>query len=213
MSGVTKHVVVGVDDDFRVRESIVRLAESAGYTPLVFPSAEAVLESGALREAACLVSDVRMPGMGGLELEQQLKSLGFKLPIIVMTLKGDMETAVRAMKGGAVDFIEKPFNDEGLLVAINAALALPLGPARDSESMPALRREQPCARERLRDGAKCGSCHRRLFERRPAALNSAARFDKHARHSDVPLLVDFWAAFIASADPIISRRVWPPSPF
>ncbi|MGZ3350898.1 MAG: hypothetical protein ACXU89_18345 [Xanthobacteraceae bacterium] len=49
-------------------------------------------------------------------------------------------------------------------------------------------------RERLRDGAKCGSCHRRLFERRPAALNSAARFDKHARHSDIPLLVDFWAA-------------------
>jgi two-component system, LuxR family, response regulator FixJ len=86
-----------------------------------------------------------MLGMGGLELQQQLKSLGFKLPIIVMTLKGDMETAVRAMKGGAVDFIEKPFNDEGLLVAINAALALPLGPARDSESMPALRREQPCA--------------------------------------------------------------------
>jgi two-component system response regulator FixJ len=69
-----------------------------------------------------------------------LNSLGFKLPIIVMTLKGDMETAVRAMKGGAVDFIEKPFNDEGLLVAINAALALPLGPARDSESMAAARR-------------------------------------------------------------------------
>src|ERR1700676_5362087 len=57
-----------------------------------------------------------------------------------MTLKGDMETAVRAMKGGAVDFIEKPFNDEGLLVAINAALALPLGPARDSESMAAAQR-------------------------------------------------------------------------
>src|SRR3981189_2615039 len=64
----------------------------------------------------------------------------FKLPIIVMTLKGDMETAVRAMKGGAVDFIEKPFNDEGLLGAINAALALPLGPARDRETMDAVQR-------------------------------------------------------------------------
>lgn len=78
--------------------------------------------------------------MGGLELQQQLKSLEFKLRIIVMTLKGDMETAVRAMKGGAVDFIEKPFNDEGLLVAINSALALPLGPARDSEITAAAQR-------------------------------------------------------------------------
>ena len=66
-----------------------------------------------------------MLGMGGLELQQQLKSLRLKLPIVVMTLKGDEETAVRAMKGSAVDFIEEPFNDEGLLVAINAALALP----------------------------------------------------------------------------------------
>jgi hypothetical protein len=73
-------------------------------------------------------------------LQSQLRSLGFTLPIIVMTLKGDMETAVRAMKGGAVDFIEKPFNDEGLLGAINAALALDPGPTRDRESMEAAKR-------------------------------------------------------------------------
>jgi two-component system response regulator FixJ len=78
--------------------------------------------------------------MGGLELQTQLKFLGFKLPIIVMTLKGDMETAIRAMKGGAVDFIEKPFNDEGLLGAIDAALAMAPGPTREREGMEAAKR-------------------------------------------------------------------------
>jgi thioredoxin 2 len=68
-------------------------------------------------------------------------------------------------------------------------------------------------RERLRDGAKCGSCHRRLFEGRPAALNRAARFDKHARRSDIPLLSISGRHSIAWADPIISRRVWPPGRF
>jgi FixJ family two-component response regulator len=72
----------------------------------------------------CVLLDIRMPGMGGLELQMQLKSVGFKPPIIVMTLKGDMENAV---KGGAVDFLEKPFNEEGLLGAIDAALAIPPG--------------------------------------------------------------------------------------
>ena len=134
-----------VDDDGAFRRSVERLLRSAGLPAVLFESASAFLKAAPALVDGCVLLDVRMPGMGGLELQQQLKSLGFKLPIIVMTLKGDMETAVRAMKGGAVDFIEKPFNDEGLLVAINAALALPLGPARDSESMPALRREQPCA--------------------------------------------------------------------
>jgi two-component system, LuxR family, response regulator FixJ len=78
--------------------------------------------------------------MGGLELQKQLQSQSFQLPIIVMTLKGDMETAVRAMKAGAVDFIEKPFHDEGLLDAINAALALPRRPPHDRGSIEAAKR-------------------------------------------------------------------------
>ena len=126
-----------VDDDGAFRGSVERLLRSVGLTAVSFKSASAFLKAAPALVDGCVLLDVRMPGMGGLELEQQLKSIGFKLPIIVMTLKGDMETAVRAMKGGAVDFIEKPFNDEELLVAINAALALPLGPARDSESMAA----------------------------------------------------------------------------
>jgi two-component system response regulator FixJ len=109
-------------------------------TAVLFESASAFLKAAPTLVDGCVLVDVRMPGMSGLELQKQLKSLGFKLPIIVMTLKGDMETAVRAMKGGAVDFIEKLFNDEGLLGAINAALALPLGPARDRETVDAVLR-------------------------------------------------------------------------
>jgi two-component system response regulator FixJ len=74
-----------------------------------------------------------MPEMDGLELQERLNSLGFNMPVIAMTAWGDVETAVQAMKSGAVDFIEKPFNDQALLDAINAALALDGGPTRDRE--------------------------------------------------------------------------------
>ncbi len=71
---MTEPVVVGVDDDVRIRESIARLAKSAGYAAIMFASAEAVLASGTLEGAACLISDVRMPGMDGLELQRQVRS-------------------------------------------------------------------------------------------------------------------------------------------
>jgi two-component system response regulator FixJ len=128
-----------VDDDRAFCMSVERLLRSAGLTAVSYHSASAFLN--AVRDLAhgCVLLDVRMPGMGGLELQSKLKSLDFKLPIIVMTLKGDMQTAVRAMKGGAVDFIEKPFNDEGLIGAINAAFALAPG-SHDSESIDAAQR-------------------------------------------------------------------------
>jgi two-component system response regulator FixJ len=122
-----------VDDDASFRRSVELLLRSAGLTAVSFESASAFLKTAPDLFDGCVILDVRMPGMSGLELQKQLKSLGFRLPVIVMTLKGDMETAVRAMKGGAVDFIEKPFNDDALLGAINAALALALAPSRDRE--------------------------------------------------------------------------------
>ena len=140
--GHPKTTVLIADDSAFMRSLLIRMVESDEELSVIATAAnglEALTKINSLRPDVVTL-DIDMPGMGGLELQQQLKSLGFKLPIIVMTLKGDMETAVRAMKGGAVDFIEKPFNDEGLLVAINAALALPLGPARDSESMAAAQR-------------------------------------------------------------------------
>src|SRR3982074_408326 len=113
-----------VDDDAAFRRAVERLMRSVGMTAISFASGPAFLKAAPDLADGCVILDVRMPGMGGLELQKRLKLIGFRLPIIVMTLKGDMETAVRAMKGGAVDFIEKPFNDDALLGAINAALAL-----------------------------------------------------------------------------------------
>jgi two-component system response regulator FixJ len=113
---------------------------AAGETAVSFESGAAFLKAAPDLADGCVILDVRMPGMGGLELQKQLKLIGFKLPIIVMTLKGDMETAVRAMKGGAVDFIEKPFDDEKLLDAINEAMAMETAPVHDRESMEAAKR-------------------------------------------------------------------------
>jgi len=114
--------VVGVDDDFRVRESIVRLADSAGYAPLVFGSAEALLESGALREAACVITDVRMPGMDGLELQRRVRAACPELPVILISAHVDDQIRRRALEEGAVDFLYKPFDGEELLRSINRAI-------------------------------------------------------------------------------------------
>src|SRR3977135_4539312 len=123
-----------VDDDAAFCRSVERLMRSVGMTAISFASGPAFLKAAPDVADGCVILDVRMPGMGGLELQKQLKLIGFRLPIIVMTLKGDMETAVRAMKGGAVDFIEKPFDDEKLLDAINEAMAMETVPVHDRES-------------------------------------------------------------------------------
>src|SRR5882762_9978224 len=123
-----------VDDDAAFCRSVERLMRSVGMTAISFVSGPAFLKAAPDLADGCVILDVRMPGMGGLELQKQLKLIGFRLPIIVMTLKGDMETAVRAMKGGAVDFIEKPFD------AINEAMAVETAPVHDRESMEAARR-------------------------------------------------------------------------
>ena len=122
---MAKSLVVGVDDDVRVRESIARLAKSAGYEPKVYPSAEALLESGILAEAACLVSDVRMPGIGGLELQHRVKAAYPKLPVILISAHVDEEVRIRALDDGAVEFLYKPFDGEELLRAVQRAIEPP----------------------------------------------------------------------------------------
>jgi FixJ family two-component response regulator len=123
MADVAKHIVVGVDDDFRVRESIESLVESAGFAPLVFSSAEAFLQSGKLTEAICLITDVRMPGMDGIELQRRVRLERPKLPIIFITAHyDDDEIRWRALGGGAVKFMYKPFDAVDLLTAINRAV-------------------------------------------------------------------------------------------
>jgi FixJ family two-component response regulator len=122
MARATRHVVVGVDDDFRVRESIESLVESAGYAPRVFASAEEFLQSGILSGATCLITDVRMRGMDGIELQRRIRLERPKLPVIFITAHYDDETRKRALNEGAVRFLYKPFDAVDLLEAIQAAL-------------------------------------------------------------------------------------------
>jgi FixJ family two-component response regulator len=115
-------VVVAVDDDIRIRESIARLAKSAGYSAVVFPSAEAALASGALERADCLISDVRMPGMDGPELQRRVRVESPRLPVILISGHVDEQVRERALREGAVAFLYKPFDGEELLRVIQRAV-------------------------------------------------------------------------------------------
>ena len=116
-------VVVAVDDDFRVRESIESLVESAGYAPQLFPTAEEFLTSGTLAVAACVITDVRMPGMDGIELQRRIRLIRPELPVIFISAHNSSETRQKALDEGALNFLYKPFNGADLLAAIQAALA------------------------------------------------------------------------------------------
>lgn len=115
-------IVYVVDDDAAVRDSLVWLLGSVGLRAISFGSAAEFLEGFSDSGISCLVSDVRMPGMSGLELQKALNTRGIEIPFILMTAFGDVSTAVKAMKAGAVDFIEKPFNNQNMLDLINTAL-------------------------------------------------------------------------------------------
>lgn len=111
-----------VDDDQAMRNSLKWLIESVGLKVKTYASADEFINDYYPGRAGCLLLDVRMPGMSGLELQEQFVEQQIKIPIIIITGHGDVPMAVRAMKAGAVDFIEKPFNDELLLESIRNAL-------------------------------------------------------------------------------------------
>jgi two-component system response regulator FixJ len=117
---LTVHIV---DDDAAIRRAMVRLLRSAGFVPVAHESAQAILNAAPNLSSGCMLLDVRMPGMDGLELLARMGEFGIDLPVIVLTGHGDVPTAVKAMKAGAVDFIEKPIDEDQLLDAIHAALA------------------------------------------------------------------------------------------
>jgi len=118
----TASTVFVVDDDQAMRTSLQWLIESTGMRVLTFESADAFLAGYYPGRAGCLLVDVRMPGMSGLELQAYLTREGYRLPVIIITGHGDVAMAVKAMKAGAMDFIEKPFHDEDLLRSIRRAL-------------------------------------------------------------------------------------------
>jgi two-component system, LuxR family, response regulator FixJ len=117
-----KTVIHVVDDDPAMRDSLAFLLDVNGFASKTYESADMFLSGAAIDAPSCVVSDIRMPGMSGIELVRALKGRGAACPVILITGHGDVALAVEAMKAGAVDFIEKPFDDAALLGAIRVAL-------------------------------------------------------------------------------------------
>jgi FixJ family two-component response regulator len=124
-------VISIVDDDESVREAIESLMKSAGYLPKVFSSAGDFLSSGYLDDTGCLILDVQMPGMSGLELQNRLVAAKCAVPIIFISAHGDAQARARALKAGAVGFLQKPFSEDDLLDAIKSSLAIYTGGGSD----------------------------------------------------------------------------------
>jgi len=119
--GKTKLVAI-VDDDDLMRSALRGLLKSAGMPAQEFSSAEEFLRSGAQKETACLIADIRMPGMSGLELQAQLNAERCRIPTIFITAHGDARMRMQALRAGASEFLSKPFDDEALLQIVQAAL-------------------------------------------------------------------------------------------
>jgi two-component system response regulator FixJ len=111
-----------VDDEEAIRRSAGFMLKTSGYAVSTYASGDAFLQAAKDAEPGCVLLDVRMPGMDGLEVQKVMAERGIAMPVVVLTGHGDVTVAVRAMKGGAVDFIEKPFEKAVLLIAISAAL-------------------------------------------------------------------------------------------
>ena len=124
-------VISVVDDDDSVREAIESLLKSVGYGVELWASAEAFLNLGSQQEMACLILDVQMPGMSGLELQCRLVASNRSIPIIFISAHSDENARARALAAGAIAFLQKPFSEEALLDAINACLATGRGGTDD----------------------------------------------------------------------------------
>ena len=117
-----------VEDDDSVRESLRRLIRSVGFAVQAFSSADQFLNSEQFRETRCLILDVKLPGMGGLELQRQLIANRWEIPVIFITAHGDDAARLRALRNGALEYLFKPFSEEALIDAIHMSLtARPVG--------------------------------------------------------------------------------------
>ncbi|HEX5775158.1 MAG TPA: response regulator FixJ [Caulobacteraceae bacterium] len=150
-------VVHIIDDDEAVRASLSFLFAMSGIPALTYDGPSAFLAAAGALADGCIVTDVRMPEMNGLELMRRVRAMGVDLPVIVMTGHGDVPLAVEAMKAGASDFLEKPFDDEDLLSAVKAALA----PSDSSDAELRRRLDELSARERqVLDGLVLGHANK-----------------------------------------------------
>src|SRR3989442_11915238 len=121
IQGGTKLVAI-LDDDDSVRSALQGLLKAVGLPAQAFASAEEFLKSGQQHQTACLIADIRMPGMSGLELQAQLNADRCRIPTIFITAHGDAKMRMQALRAGAVEFMAKPFDDEVLLESVRAAL-------------------------------------------------------------------------------------------
>jgi len=128
-----------VDDDANVRTSIQGLLKSAGLRSECFETAEQFLQRKPSKSPSCLILDVSLPGMSGLDFQQKLRNAGLQIPIIFVTGYGDIPMTVKAMKSGAVEFLTKPFEDQDLLDAVQQALARDSATRRERADLAALR--------------------------------------------------------------------------
>ena len=131
---VSPPLISVVDDNDAVRESLKGLIRSVGFAVEDFPSAERFLNSDHLNDTRCLILDVRMPGMGGLELQRRLVKSSRDIPIIFITAHGDEAARSQALKDGAADYLFKPFSEQALLNAINAALGFDLSKKKQNRT-------------------------------------------------------------------------------
>ena len=111
-----------VDDDDSLRQGLASLLRSVGLNARTYSSTQEFLQSDCLEAPGCIVLDIRLPGMSGLDFQEQLAGLGIRLPVILMTGHGDIPMSVRAMKAGAVDFLPKPFRDQDMIDAVTVAI-------------------------------------------------------------------------------------------
>ena len=122
-------VIAIVDDNDSFRRATMSFIRSLGYAVIQFASAEAFLKSGRLYETDCLISDVHMPGMNGVELQGKLIAQGYHLPIIFVTAFPEIKARAQALAAGAIGFLAKPFNDEMLISCLNEAIGAKPRPA------------------------------------------------------------------------------------
>src|SRR6516164_3914766 len=119
-----------IDDDLLARDGIRELVDSLGYKGVTFESAEHFLQSRLMAETTCVITDLQMPGLNGLELQEALRSQGYQTPVIVITAYPNEKTRARAFANGAVGFLSKPFNEHCLIECLNAAIDLRSSQAR-----------------------------------------------------------------------------------
>lgn len=147
---ITRHVYL-VDDDMAVCHALSVFLESCGYRMRAFPSAEAFLSSASAVKDGVILLDQRMTGMSGLELQKELNQRHIDLPIIFITGHGDVQMSVKAVKAGAIDFLEKPFSNEALLASIREAFLQSDHDKRHRESVAEMRRRYASLTERERE--------------------------------------------------------------